>query len=160
MLTRLLVLATLGTLMAAGGGGDTSKVKLTPEEQSILDQTNEARKKEGLKPLVVNATLVELARKHSQAMAKLRKGEHVIDGVGPDERFKKAGYKYATYGENLHWSKGLEAKAADLAMKDWLNSKVHRGNLLSKEFTEVGIGVATNDAGETYFAQDFGRPLK
>jgi uncharacterized protein YkwD len=156
----LLILIVLAAVTATAGGGDAGKVKLTPQEQAVLDQTNEQRKKEGLKPLVVNATLVEVARKHAQAMAKLRKMEHVIDGIGPDERFKKAGYKFATYGENIHWSKGLDDKAADLAMKDWLASKVHRGNLLSKDFTEVGIGVATNDAGETYFTQDFGRPLK
>jgi len=47
-----------------------------------------------------------------------------------------------------------------LTLKDWLNSKVHRKNLLGKDYTEVGIGVATNDLGETYFTQDFGRPQK
>ena len=159
-MTRALVLTVLGSIAAAAceGEGDAGKVKLSPQEQTILDKTNEARKKEGLTPLKLNPTLVEIARKQAQAMAKARKLEHDIDGAGPEQRFKKAGYKFFTYAENIHVSKGLNAKAADRAMKDWLDSKVHHDNLLNKEFAEIGIGMATNDAGETYFAQDFGRP--
>jgi uncharacterized protein YkwD len=160
MLSRVLLLLALGCLAVPANGGDADKVKLTAPEQRILDQTNEARKKEGLNPLKASAVLTDVARKHAQALAKLRKLEHEIDGVGPEQRLTKAGYKYLAYGENIHGSKGSDAEAADIAMKDWLNSKVHRKNLLSKDYTEVGIGVATNDAGETYFTQDFGRPQK
>jgi uncharacterized protein YkwD len=159
---RALVLLAVAAIAVAPreGEGDGDKVKLTPQEQTILDKTNEARKKEGLAPLKLSPTLVEIARQQAKTMAKVRKLEHDIDGAGPEQRFKKAGYKFFFYAENIHVSKGLEAKAADRAMKDWLESKVHRSNLLNKEFTEIGIGMATNDAGETYFSQDFGRPLK
>ena len=160
MMRAVLLLALGATAMGGGGEGEGDKVKLAPEEQTILDKTNEARKKEGLAPLKLNPTLVEIARQQAKTMAKVRKLEHDIDGAGPEQRFKKAGYKFFFYAENIHVSKGLEAKAADRAMKDWLESKVHRSNLLNKEFTEVGIGMATNDAGETYFSQDFGRPVK
>ena len=41
-------------------------------------------------------------------------------------------------------------------MKGWMNSKVHRENILEPAFAEVGIGVARNDKGEMYYTQDFG----
>ena len=41
-------------------------------------------------------------------------------------------------------------------MKGWMNSKVHRENILDPAFTEIGIGVARNDKGEVYYTQDFG----
>jgi uncharacterized protein YkwD len=157
MLARTLLVAMVA--VSSMMGGDDAKTKLTPAEQRVLDQTNEARKAEGLGPLTVNATLLEVARKHSEAMAKQRKAEHTIDGVGPEQRIKNAGYKYQTMAENIHWSRG-SIEPADLAMKFWLNSKAHRTNLLNKELMEIGIGVATNDAGEAYFTQVFARPRK
>jgi uncharacterized protein YkwD len=45
-------------------------------------------------------------------------------------------------------------------MEKWLDSKTHRGNILDKDYTEVGIGVAINEKGVIYFTQDFATPQK
>jgi uncharacterized protein YkwD len=160
MLQRMLIIGGVLSLALACCGGEPEEVKLTAEEQRILDSTNELRKKEGLAPLRVNALLVEAARKHSQMMAKKDMLEHVFDGVGPDQRLKKIGYKYLQYGENIQYSTKQGVEAADFAINNWINSKPHRANLLDKDFTEVGIGMATNGAGRIYFTQDFGQPRK
>jgi uncharacterized protein YkwD len=153
-LALTLVLALLGGVPA----GEQDKGKLTKEEQRLVDETNAARKKEGLEPLTVNLVLVETARKHSQAMAAKRKLDHVLDGVGPEERIKASGYKFLAWAENIQFSTRKGEEAADLAVQQWLKSQVHRDNMLGKEFTETGVGAATNSAGETYFTQVFGKP--
>jgi uncharacterized protein YkwD len=160
MLSRVLVVVLLGGFTLAARVGDSDKGKLTPEEQRILDVTNEARKKEGLPPLSVDPLLVEAARKHSQMMAKMGQLEHEFDGVSLDQRLKKVGYKFQACGENIQFSTKTGAEAADFAMNNWLGSKGHRGNILSKEYTEVGIGAITNDKGVIYFTQDFASPQK
>jgi uncharacterized protein YkwD len=160
MLSRALLVVLLGACGLAVGAGDADKVKLTPEEERVFDSTNEVRKKEGLKPLRINPLLVEAARKHSQMMAKRNQLEHEFDGVGPDKRLKKVGYKFQTYGENILYSAKSGIEAADFAMEKWLDSKTHRGNILDKDYTEVGIGVAINEKGVIYFTQDFATPQK
>jgi uncharacterized protein YkwD len=45
-------------------------------------------------------------------------------------------------------------------MKGWMDSKGHRENILNPGFTEIGIGIARNDKGETYFTQEFAKPRK
>ena len=159
MLLRLSIILVAAAALAAGSG-DTDKAKLSEEEQRVLDLTNEARKKEGLQPLKVNAVLTKTARAHSENMAKQRKLDHKLDDMNPAQRVEKAGYKFFGVGENIYMSKRINAEAPDLAMKTWLDSKPHRENILQKEFTEIGIGVATNDSGEIYFTQVFGKPRK
>jgi uncharacterized protein YkwD len=40
--------------------------------------------------------------------------------------------------------------------KDWMNSKVHRDNILAERFKEVGLGLAAGSRGDVYFTQVFG----
>jgi uncharacterized protein YkwD len=162
MLQPVLCLTALlaGTTALAEGVGDPPPAKLTKEEQRLLDLTNEVRKKENLPPLTVNPLLVEVARKHSQTMAMKHKLAHEIDGARPAERLKAAGYKFFAFGENIHESKRKGVDAADAAVKWWLNSEKHRENILDKQFTEIGVGMATTDAGETFSTQVFGMPRK
>jgi uncharacterized protein YkwD len=42
----------------------------------------------------------------------------------------------------------------------WMKSKAHRDNILKPEYQEIGIGIARNDKGEVYYAQEFGTQLK
>jgi uncharacterized protein YkwD len=159
-MARFSIVLVVALAPAVYGGGEQGKVTLTKEEQRLVDLTNEARKKEGLSTLKVNPVLVGVARKHAEAMAKARKLEHVLDGVGPPDRIKEAGYKFLAYGENIQFSKRKGGEAADFAMKQWLESKPHRENLFNEKFTEIGIGMARNDAGETYFTQVLATPRK
>jgi uncharacterized protein YkwD len=160
MLSRALLVVLLGGCALAASAGDADKMKLTPEEQRVLDSTNEVRKKEGLQPLRINPLLVEAARKHSQMMAMRSQLEHEFDGIGLDKRLKKVGYKFNAYGENILYTVKSGVEAANIAMEKWLDSKTHRGNILAKDYTEVGIGMAINEKGVIYFTQDFGTPQK
>jgi uncharacterized protein YkwD len=151
----LLAAVLFGAGLAYAADTKDDDAKLSKDEQRILDLTNEARAKEKLPPLKVNATLLKVARAHSANMARQGKMEHVLDGKKPSERIDKAGYDYRSCGENI----GAAEKGAtlDALFKGWMDSKVHRENILSPKFDEIGIGIATDDKGETYYTQDFGK---
>jgi uncharacterized protein YkwD len=150
-----LVLLGGALLACAADTKDTPAVKLSKGEQAVLDLTNREREKKKLPPLQANATLSEAARAHSKNMATKRELNHVLDGKGPAERVKAAGYKFRSFGENI-------ASGADLsprgALELWMNSAPHKENILKEEYTEIGIGIARDDNGEVYYTQVFGTP--
>jgi uncharacterized protein YkwD len=131
-------------------------IKLSNEEQKILDLTNAERKKEKLPPLKADAKLTAIARSHAANMARQGKMEHQLDGKSPFDRIKVAGYKYAVAGENI--ARGDVTLTEIFA--EWMRSKKHRENILDDEFTEIGIGFAKDDKGETYYVQVFAHPRK
>jgi len=157
-LRRLLVLLVL---CAAGlpllAADKKEEPKLGTEAQAVLELTNQAREKEKLPPLKLNAVLTEVARGHSTNMAKQGELNHVLDGKKPNERVKAAGYDYAWMGENIGQTDG-DTPATVFTM--WMESKIHRENILKKEYEEIGVGVAKNDKGEIYYTQVFGTPKK
>jgi uncharacterized protein YkwD len=38
-----------------------------------------------------------------------------------------------------------------------MKSKIHRDNILNAKYDEIGIGLATDDKGDTYYAQVFAK---
>ena len=155
-----LVLTLVFALPGAGAadGGDKAP-KLSEEEKKILELTNEARAKEKLPPLAVNAALTLAARDHSANMAKQRRMAHELDGKTPADRARAAGYPFARLGENVAFGAGPGGET-DVIFKAWMDSKTHRDNVVSKEYQEIGIGRVTNEHGEIYFTQVFGRARK
>lgn len=136
---------------------DAANLKLSDEEQQVLDLTNQARVREKLPPLRPNALLCAVARAHSANMARQGKMEHVLDGKKPGERVKEAGYRYSWVGENIAMTDGDTTAAV---FKGWMESKGHREHILSDHYEEIGLGIARNDKGEVYYTQVFASPKK
>ena len=154
---RVLFIPVLLALTLAGGGAaQEPKFKLSAEEQKLLDLTNAERKKKDLPSLKANATLVQVARAHSANMAKQGKMEHKLDGKDPYERMKAAGYRFRAAAENIARS----GEELEDVVKGWMNSKIHRENILTPELTEIGLGMAKADDGTVYYTQVFATPLK
>lgn len=156
---QLLALAAALVLLLPAGWAQEKKprsdVELSKEEQFVLDRTNEARAKESLSPLKPNKILMQAARNHSSNMARQGRMEHELDGKTPADRASALGYVYQNLGENI--ASGLPLSPED-AIKTWMKSEGHRKNILGKEYQEIGIGIARNARGETYYTQVFGRP--
>lgn len=139
--------------LLAADGDDKSRAKLSKDEQAVLDLVNKARAKEALPALRANALLTEAARNHSKNMARQKKLEHVLDDQEPSDRVAKTGYAMVTVGENIAAGVKLAPRGAfDL----WMNSPPHKKNILSDEYAEIGIGLARDDKGNTYYTQVFG----
>ena len=134
----------------------TQELKLTKEEQHILDLTNAARKKEGVEPLKVHSTLADAARKHARLMAQRKLVEDTIDGKGHQERLEDAGYQFSILGSNLFHGNA----AADAAVTAWLKRATNRDMLLDKRFSEIGIGFATDSGGHSYICVLLAKPAQ
>ena len=136
---------------------DEPPFELTADEKQILEMTNAERAKEKLPPLKPNPVLTKIARAHSANMAKKGEMKHVLDGKNPAQRTADGGYDYARVAENI--AVGENAELKDI-MEGWMNSKVHRENILRTGLEEIGLGIARNDKGEVYYTQLFGTQRK
>jgi uncharacterized protein YkwD len=156
----VLCCAPAGAVLSAGGGKDgprgKSEFTLSREEQELMDLVNAERKKHDLAPLRPNPTLFRVAREHSANMARQGKMAHVLDGKNPYERVKASGYKYRFAGENV--GRG-DVPLAEV-VQGWMDSKVHRDNILRKEFTETGLGAVSDGKELVYYTQVFATPQK
>ena len=130
------------------------KFTLSEDEQGVLDRTNAERKAAGFGPLKASPKLFQAARAHSENMANQSKLEHELDGKRVADRVRALRYSYKMCGENIAWN----SQNPEQVVKCWMDSPGHRANLLMKDYTEIGIGVAKNDKGEPYWTQVFGRP--
>lgn len=133
--------------------GKKSPTELSQQVQTLLAQeTNQNRAKKKLPPLTINETLVKAGLDHSGDMMKRKylshrspEGKFVQHRVG-----KYAGGEVRTsLGENLHTIQSGDGlrdpmAIASLMMKDWMGSKSHRNNVLSKKFTQVGVGCVSD----------------
>lgn len=96
------------------------------------------REREGVSTLVIDPELTDVARAHSEEMRDLGYFGHRSPRTGlAADRVRDARYRTSMTGENLAKNDSLaEAEASLLA------SVGHRANLLSPDFTHVGVGVA------------------
>jgi uncharacterized protein YkwD len=136
---------------------EPAKLELSDDEKKLLELINKEREKAKLPTLETSRVLFQLARDHSANMVKKGEMNHVLDGKGPAERAKDAGYEYLKIAENI--AQGEEVKLEDV-VKGWMESKLHRENILNKDLTETGIGIKRTDKGEVYYTQVFGTPRK
>lgn len=139
-------------------GPDSS---LHPFEQEVLTLVNSERASAGCPSLTANDKLVAAARGHSQDMADNDFFSHTgSNGSSPSDRIEAQGYNWSWWGENI--AAGYSSPAD--VMAGWMNSPGHRDNILTCDFTEIGIGYVynANDGGNVdyghYWTQVFGRP--
>lgn len=119
----------------------------------IVDETNANRQQKGLTPLVINEELMKAAKLQAHNMASRSELSHELDIDGQStltDRLRFVGYHYQNAGENIAWN-----YSSNTVVEGWMNSAGHRRNILGN-FTEIGVGVATNEAGEPYYCQVFG----
>lgn len=126
----------------------------------VVEQTNLVRTEQFAPPLRRNHVLDEAAVRKAEHMAVNGYFSHYSpDGVSPWHWFDEVGYVYAWAGENLavHFSDSSEVVDA------WMQSPPQRANILSGQYTEVGVGTAkgTFQGHETVFVvQLFGTPAQ
>jgi uncharacterized YkwD family protein len=123
-------------------------------EKSVLDLTNIEREKAGLKPLTMNWQLSRVARYKSQDMATENYFSHQSPTYGsPFDMMKQFEIKYSYAGENI--AKGQQTSQA--VMSAWMNSQGHKANILSPNFTQLGVGFY-QEGNTCYWTQQFIKP--
>jgi len=128
---------------------------LTAEEFSseVLRLVNEERADEGLESFGTDAKLAKVAAVRAEESATKFAHERP-DGRSVSTAFADEGITFVKAGENL----GKGQKTPDELVKDWMESKTHRANILSEKFTVAELGFFTNSAGKIYTALMFLTP--
>ena len=128
-------------------------------EQAIYNKVNEERAKAGVPALTYNNTMQKYARIKSQDMGDNNYFSHEdLNGNLITTQMKNDGVSYKAWGENIAYIGGnVSADAlAQQFMTNWMNSSGHRANILSTNFSSIGVGVY-KIGNKVYATQEFYR---
>ncbi len=144
------------------GGGDGAPVtpkpekdansnSLTNQEQEMFNLVNQARSQNNVPALAIDMELTKVARIKSQDMIDNNYFSHNSPTYGsPFDMMKSFGIKYVKAGENIAGNQNV-ASAHDALM----NSPGHRQNILSPDYTHIGIGIKKGGQYGNMFTQMF-----
>lgn len=121
---------------------------------AVADLTNEQRTDNGLQALEVSPLLTQAAQDKASDMAAKGYFSHVSpSGQLPWYWFQQAGYNYEFAGENL----AINFTDSSDVVTAWMNSPMHRANILKQQYTQIGIGIAEGmyQGEETTFVVEF-----
>lgn len=128
-----------------------STVTLTADEQAMVSMVNQARAEAGLAQLRVDPRLVRTARMKSQDMIDGDYFGHTSPTYGsPFDLVRSQGATYRYAGENLAGALTVERAHSGL-----MNSQGHRANILSPNYTRIGVGVVDGGRYGKMFTQHF-----
>lgn len=141
----------------SGSQTEASDSYIAEIEQAIFTRVNEERASAGLPALSYNNTMQHYARLKSKDMGDRSYFDHTNpEGKLITEQMKSDGVSYKAWGENIAYISGVSGnvKLATQFMNNWMNSPGHRANILSSNFSSIGVGVYK--IGNTYYAtQEF-----
>lgn len=121
-------------------------------EAQVVQLVNQERAKAGLKPLTHNWELSRVARYKSMDMRDHGYFSHNSPTYGsPFTMINNFGIRFRAAGENI--AQGQATPQA--VVTAWMNSPGHRANILSTNFTEIGVGYAAGGSGRHYWTQMF-----
>jgi uncharacterized protein YkwD len=131
--------------------------------RAVICLHNAERTSRGLAPLKPEGRLASAALGHTRDMVRFHYFAHDSrDGRKFSQRVLATGYgKNVIYriGENLGWGSGNLASPREM-VRAWMNSPLHRANLLNSAFREIGIGLVpqapTADGEGATFTVEFG----
>ncbi|MFH1732587.1 MAG: CAP domain-containing protein [Planctomycetota bacterium] len=113
---------------------------LSREERKAIRLTNTYRMIMGMRALLIDASLVEAARQHSQEMKSLGYFSHTSPTAKfrtPWARAELFGYQGgACMGENI----ALGARSGAAAYACWLRSPPHHRSMLNPNYFDIGMG--------------------
>lgn len=113
----------------------------------VVNLVNKERANAGLKPLTVHAKLTTVALDKAKDMSNNNYFSHTSPTHGsPFDMMKAYGISYGYAGENI--AKGQ--RTPQEVMNSWMNSQGHRENILSPNFTMIGVGYYNG-----YWVQEF-----
>jgi len=126
---------------------------------AIVELTNDERVDSDMSVLVRNELLDNAATLKAAHMAQYEYFAHYSpDGVSPWYWFDTIGYDYLHAGENI----AVLFTDSEDVVRAWMDSPLHRENILSTKYQEIGVGTAkgTYKGKDTvYVVQHFGTKM-
>jgi uncharacterized protein YkwD len=181
MLSRRRAIAFLATAVAAlaapagaqasaqdaacpGADDVPTAATIAQASQATLCLLNDERATAGLHPVAETPALTQPSAAYSARMV----AENFFAHVSPDggtlvDRLTAVHYIAPdgdwTVGENIAWGQGDLGTPRNIVVA-WMNSPGHRHNILTGEFTEIGLGIALGTPGDpswgATYTTDFG----
>lgn len=131
---------------------------LLSEKDAILVATNQQRARRGLSGLRQDAKLKQAAQDYAELMAAKDQMSHTLNGLSLVDKARRVGYAYRQLSENIALNTRLDGRS--VVVDQWMESKGHRKNLLAKDITDIGIGIAgPSKQRRYYYCQLFGVQL-
>jgi len=111
--------------------------QLGANAQTVALAINQMRAQSGLPPLALNGLINAAAQNHvNDILAHHNYGHYGSDGSNVRQRVQRTGYAASTWvSEN--W---VSVSDPSMAIQWWMNSYVHRNNILNHNWHELGIG--------------------
>ncbi len=121
-------------------------------EQKVVELVNIERQKNGLSALTLDSKISNVARTKSKDMAANNYFAHQSPTYGSaGSMLKQFGVNWSAWGENI----ASGQRTPEAVVSAWMNSEGHRANILSSNFSKIGVGYATNSNGTPYWTQMF-----
>ncbi|MBM7097427.1 LysM peptidoglycan-binding domain-containing protein [Bacillus sp. H-16] len=126
--------------------------ELSEFEQEVVRLTNEERAQHGLPELEIAEDVSEVARDKSADMRDNNYFDHNSPTHGsPFDMMRSYGVDYNAAGENIAAGQQTPEQVVDA----WMNSQGHRENILSSNYTEIGVGHVEGGQYGHYWTQMF-----
>ncbi|MCQ6279163.1 hypothetical protein JN080_07855 [Bacillus sp. EB600] len=117
--------------------------------QQVIELTNNERRKNGLPPLSADASLSKVAQTKTNDMNAKHYFSHTSPTYGsPFDMMRDFGVTYRAAGENI----AMGQTTAQQVVTSWMNSEGHRKNILSTNYTNIGVGYTSSG---NYWSQMF-----
>ncbi|PKM49547.1 MAG: serine protease [Firmicutes bacterium HGW-Firmicutes-7] len=135
----------------ANNNATTNATSLSAAEQEMVTLVNQARSQNNLPALKVDTALANVARTKAKDMIDNNYFSHNSPTYGsPFDMMKSFSIRYIKAGENIAGNQTVQA-AHDALM----NSPGHRANILSQDYTHIGIGIVEGGNYGNMFTQMF-----
>lgn len=125
-------------------------------EDEVVRLVNQHRVNSGLQPLANNWQAARVARIKSQDMINSKYFSHISPTYGsPFKMLESYGLRFSAAAENI----AMGQRTAQEVVNTWMNSPGHKANILSKSYTQIGVGAAKSANGTLYWTQMFLKPV-
>ncbi len=147
--------ADSGAASGSANGVPTGPV-LVAGEQYMLDQINATRYAAGLGTLTIDLTLEKLSRYRSADMATRGYFSHYTpEGTTFIDMINNLNLYYTNIGEIINRNNYDNSISPQVAFTSFMNSPLHKSYIMTPEYTEVGVGMATDSNGVKYYTVIF-----
>lgn len=155
MTAALTVFGAAGLMQCAPAPAPSTASTSLPVSSQVVALVNSQRAARGLAPLAISPALSGAAESHSRDQAQRSTMSHTgATGTNVYQRITASGYWPSAWGENV----AAGQPTANDVMNAWMASSGHRANILSANFSEIGIGAVASANGTIYWTMDLARP--
>lgn len=147
----ILAILLLRNTSAFAAASTTPPVNMS-YEQEVFRLINSERKKNNMPALFYDSAVADVARTKSQDMADKKYFAHNSPTYGmASDMLLKFDISWSAWGENI--ASGQDTP--EIVVREWMDSPTHRENILSHNFSFVGVGYYVDPSGTPYWTQMF-----